>query len=71
VVYTSPGALTVPRVLHAGPLLTVVEPPAPVPTVVQYPHGRHELRGDGVTVAYHWVWIPAIPPPPRPAPPAR
>jgi hypothetical protein len=27
--------------------------------VVQYPHGRYELRGDGVRVAYVWVWIPA------------
>ncbi len=28
------------------------------PRVVQYPHGRYELRGDGVTVAWAWVWIP-------------
>jgi hypothetical protein len=39
------------------------------PTVVQYPHGRHVLRGDGVTTAYQWVWIPN--PPPPPPPPAR
>ena len=44
----------------------VVQPPAPMPTVVQYPHGRYELRGDGVTVAYRWVWIPNPPPPPPP-----
>jgi len=44
----------------------VVQPPAPMPTVVQYPHGRYELRGDGITVAYHWVWIPNPPPPPPP-----
>src|SRR5262249_54988627 len=25
--------------------------------VVQYPHGRYELRGDGVTTAYQWVWV--------------
>lgn len=43
---------------------------SPVPTVVQYPHGRYELRGDGVTVAYRWVWIPNPPPPPPPPPPA-
>ena len=29
------------------------------PRVVQYPHGRHELRGDGVSVPYVWVWVPA------------
>jgi hypothetical protein len=45
---------------YAGALQTV----APMPTVVQYPHGRYELRGDGVTVPYTWVWIPNPPPPP-------
>ena len=46
---------------------------APTVTVVHYPQGRYELRGDGVTVPYHWVWIPvqyyayhAAPPPPAP-----
>jgi hypothetical protein len=33
------------------------------PRVVQYPHGRYELRGDGVTVAWAWVWIPSVPAP--------
>lgn len=34
--------------------------------VVQYAHGRYELRGDGVSVPYAWVWIPnAAPPAPR------
>jgi hypothetical protein len=44
-----------------------------MPTVIQYPHGRYELRGDGVTTAYTWVWIPNPPPPPPPpaAPPAE
>jgi len=41
----------------------------PARAVVRYPHGRWELRGDGVTVAYQWVWIPA-PPPDVPPPPA-
>lgn len=41
--------------------------------VVQYPHGRYELRGDGVSSAYQWVWVPAVAavppvPPPPPAP---
>ena len=35
--------------------------------VVQYAHGRYELRGDGVSVPYSWVWIPSVPAPP-PAP---
>lgn len=45
-----------------------VPPPAPMPTVVQYPHGRYELRGDGMSTAYRWVWIPNPPPPPPPGP---
>lgn len=48
---------------------------APAPAqqrVIQYPHGRYVLQGDGVATAYQWVWIPnpPIPPPPPPAPPA-
>ena len=46
---------------------------APTVTVVQYPQGRYELRGDGVSVPYYWVWVPvfyaAAPPPPLPPPP--
>jgi hypothetical protein len=44
-----------------------VPPASPVawtgPRVVQYPHGRYELRGDGVSIAYAWVWVPSAPPP--------
>ena len=54
-----------------------VPPPAvaqtpPYPTVVQYPHGRYELRGDGIQMPYQWVWIPnpPLPPPPPAAAPA-
>src|SRR2546427_5342754 len=35
--------------------------PPPMPSVVEYPHGRYELRGDGVTAPYAWVWIPNPP----------
>ena len=45
---------------------TVSVAPSPMPNVVQYPHGRYELRGDGVTTPYTWVWIPNPPPPPPP-----
>lgn len=38
----------------------------PYATVVQYPHGRYELRGDGIQTPYQWVWIPNPPPPPPP-----
>jgi hypothetical protein len=54
----------------------VVPMAAPTTSVVQYPTGRYELRGDGASVPYSWVWIPAqpmvaAPPPPvgAPAPP--
>jgi hypothetical protein len=43
-------------------------PPPPTPSIVQYSHGRYELRGDGVTSAYVWVWVPNPPPPPPVAP---
>lgn len=38
------------------------------PRVVQYPHGRYELTGDGVSVAYAWVWIPSARAPFAPRP---
>src|SRR5437870_8634247 len=58
---TQPAAIyETPFVVYAPP-----SPPAPYPTVVQYPHGRYEPRWEGQQ--YVWVWIPA-PPPPPPAP---
>ena len=68
---------------YSGPAPTYSAPPAHVqqnyaapapaqPTVFQYPHGRYELRGDGITTAYQWVWISnqTIAPPPLGAPSA-
>ena len=52
--------------VYAVPSQVVVT--APTPTVVRYPHGRYELRGDGVTTPYFWVWIPNPPPPPASQP---
>jgi hypothetical protein len=37
---------------------------------VCYTGGCYYLHGDGVTVAYSWVWVPAAPPAP-PAPPGH
>lgn len=55
---------------YAYPSPIVVQPAPPTyPTVVQYPHGRYELRGDGIQTPYQWVWIPNPPPPPAPAAP--
>ncbi len=66
VVYAPP-----PGAYYAAP--AVAPAPPPMPTVIQYPHGRYELRGDGVTTPYTWVWIPNPPPPPPPpaTPPAE
>ena len=59
VVYTQPVTSPVP----------VAPPPPPTPNVIQYETGRYELRGDGMTTPYTWVWIPNPPPPPPPAAP--
>jgi hypothetical protein len=72
VVYTPP-VYAAPQ--YYAPPVAYSAPAAPsVPRVVEYPGGRYELRGDGVSTPYSWVWIPdppaAPPPPPAPAPPA-
>jgi hypothetical protein len=66
--YYAPPAAYAPS---AGGTVAVAPAPAaaPTPSVVQYPTGRYELRGDGVTTPYTWVWIPNPPPPPPPAAP--
>jgi len=50
----------------AYPAAYVAAPPAAWtgPRVVQYAHGRYELRGDGARAPYVWVWIPTGPPVP-------
>ena len=60
-----------PVVYAPAPAPTVYVAPAPAPppvypNVVQYPHGRYELRWQNQQ--YVWVWIPAVPPPPPPPP---
>ena len=71
--FRSPPVVVAPPPVYSAPPVyrgQVYAAPAP-PTVVQYPHGRYELRGDGIATAYQWVWIPnsTIPPPPPGAPP--
>ncbi len=81
------GGLLAPQAVHAYPAPVVIEqptplyrqvtvtPPPPVPSysnVVHRPHGRSELRGDGVYTAHQRVWIPTIAAvPPAPPPPPR
>lgn len=66
VVYSS--VVTPPTVVYQTPVAVTPPPPPPPPqpTVVQYPHGRYELRVQGYQ--YAWVWIPNVPPPPPPPP---
>lgn len=78
IVYAPPPLVyAAPPVFDNPPLTTgtvaVAPAPPPMPTVILYPTGRYELRGDGVTTPYVWVWIPnppsAPPPPSAPSPP--
>jgi hypothetical protein len=73
-VYAAPAyaapAYAPPPPAYASRSMALQPPPAPRSNTVEYPHGRYELRGDGVRTAYQWVWIPnAPPPPPLPAAP--
>jgi hypothetical protein len=47
-----------------GAISLAPSPAATTPNVIQYSTGRYELRGDGMTVPYTWVWIPNPPPAP-------
>jgi len=73
----APSAYSAPAPTYSAPPAHVQQTyaaPAPAqPTVFQYPHGRYELRGDGITTAYQWVWISnlTIAPPPLGVPPAQ
>ncbi len=73
----APSAYSAPAPTYSAPPAQVQQTyaaPAPAqPTVFQYPHGRYELRGDGITTAYQWVWISnlTIAPPPLGVPPAQ
>jgi hypothetical protein len=42
----------------------------PIQPEVCYVGGCYHLVGDGLTTAYHWVWVPS-PPPLPPGPPTR
>jgi len=71
-VYSAPPTYDDPPVAYGSPVggtASVPPPPPPSPSVIEYPTGRYELRGDGVTTPFAWVWIPK-PPPPPPGPPA-
>src|SRR5436190_656439 len=67
-----PAALAEPfRGGPSGPVAATPPSPPPTPSVVEYPTGRYELRGDGVGTPYIWVWIPNPPSSPPSSPPAE
>jgi hypothetical protein len=57
-----------PGVVYAPPAAPAPSS-APAQGEVVYPHGRYVLTGNGVAVAYRWVWVPNPPAGPPPAPP--
>jgi hypothetical protein len=67
--YGPPVAYGAPGLPGPGMVSTVsvapAPPPAPAqppaPSVVEFPTGRYELRGDGMSVPYAWVWVPNPP----------
>jgi hypothetical protein len=78
----SPVAYASPPAVYAGVTPTYAAPATThAPTfsarvlvqreVVVPPHGRYVLRGDGVTVAYQWIWVPSPPAGAAPPPPPR
>lgn len=80
-VFGSVIAATTPRVYYPYPDPVYVTPPpaaypqtqmylTPVPRESCYASGCYRLYGDGVTVAYQWVWVPNPAAPAPPAPPA-
>jgi hypothetical protein len=70
VVYAPPPAYDPPAAYvpaaTTAPSIPAPPPAPPAPSVVEYPTGRYELRGDGLAVPYAWVWIPNPPPGPPP-----
>ena len=73
--YPAPAAYPAPPAYGPPAGGTISLTPAP-PSVVSFPTGRYELRGDGVAAPYQWVWVPnalslpPVPPAPPTAPPA-
>ncbi len=68
-----PTATYDPGVSYGGAAYgTTAATPPQMPMVVYYPSGRYELRGDGYSTPYQWIWIPNPPsaPPPSSAPPS-
>jgi len=64
--YPDPVYVTPPPAVYPQPQVYLT----PVPRESCFPSGCYRLYGDGVTVAYQWVWVPYPVAPAPPAPPA-
>jgi len=69
VVYTTPAPVYAPAPAYSATYYAPAPRPPAINREVVYSHGRHLLFGDGVTVAYRWVWVPNPPAGPPPPPP--
>jgi hypothetical protein len=70
----APAPVYTPTPVYVPVAVPVVSalPAAPArPVLIEFPEGRYELRGDGVSIPYTWVWIPNPPaaPPASSSPP--
>jgi hypothetical protein len=71
VIYTAPGVYVSPPPVGQPAAAVATPAESPIPRVVEHATGRYELRGDGTTTPYEWVWIPHPPSaPPAAAPPS-
>jgi hypothetical protein len=59
--YAEPSLYAAPQYAAPPAPAVAAAPPPPAPTVVEHETGRYELRGDGLTVPYRWVWVPNPP----------
>ena len=63
--YVPPAPTYVPTPVHVPSPPAYAPPmssaPAPTETVIEFPNGRYELRGDGINSPHRWVWIPNPP----------
>jgi hypothetical protein len=74
IVHVAPVIYAAPTIYVSPPAITPPDPvtaaaPPELTRVVEHATGRYELRGDGTSTPYVWVWVPHPPPaPPESAP---
>ena len=64
IVESAPIVLAPPSMVTASPIALPAPATLPTATLVDHPDGWYQLRGDGATTPYQWVWIPKPPGPP-------